>query len=82
MKKLRLSSDALVFAAAVGLFGLPNAPIGSIVPTVGGQAHAYAPCSSEYLAMHLAIQAYFAAPSWQTMLDMQCAIRDFLFCYA
>ena len=43
--KLELSALTVVVVAAVGLFGTPAAPVASMLPTVGGAAHAYAlPC--------------------------------------
>ena len=34
----------LVFMTAFALAGSPSAPLATSVPTVGGTAHAYAPC--------------------------------------
>ena len=56
MKKLKMKPllAAFAFALAFGLFGTPAAPGTSVVPTVGGVAAAYAPCSYEYMTMQVA----------------------------
>ena len=53
MKKqcLKKLTGAFAFAIAAVLFGAPSSPMVEPVPTVGGDALAYAPCSLEYMAM-------------------------------
>ena len=61
MKNLKTKSliAGFVFALAFALAGTPNAPVTSIVPTVGGVASAYAPpCTAELLAMQTAWAYY------------------------
>lgn len=82
MKRLKSALAAATFVIAFGLFGAPNAPVGNLVPTVGGEAHAYAPCQDLYLIMHQAIAAYFANPNWRTLADLHDAITNFFHCWA
>ncbi len=58
--KRRLAVPVLAFC----LFGLPNAPGSALVPTVGGDAHAYAPCSMEAAAASNAAADHGAATDW------------------
>ena len=41
MKTKKTAFVAVMWLAAFGLLGAPTAPVGGIVPTVGGEAHAY-----------------------------------------
>ena len=82
MKRLRTVLAAVTFVIAFGLFGAPNAPVGNLVPTVGGAAHAYAPCQDVYLIMHQAIAAYFADPNWRTLAELHDAITKYFHCLA
>ena len=41
MKQIKSSLKTFVFIAAFALAGAPTAPLGNIVPTVHGEAHAY-----------------------------------------
>ncbi len=56
---LRRGAAALVLAFA--LFGLPNGPGTQFVPTVGGEALAYAPCYAEAAAVDAAWDALGSA---------------------
>ena len=44
LKKCKTAVATLTFAIAFALVGSPSAPVAKVVPTVGGVAHAYAPC--------------------------------------
>lgn len=52
-RKSRYLSASCAIALA-GLVGAPSSSIVDAIPTVGGKAHAYAPCSAEYTAMQVA----------------------------
>lgn len=41
MKQIKSSLKTFVFVVAFSLAGAPTAPLGNIVPTVNGEAHAY-----------------------------------------
>lgn len=41
MKTKKTAFVAVMWLAAFGLLGAPTAPVGGIVPTVGGEAHAF-----------------------------------------
>ena len=58
--KRRLAVPMLAFC----LFGLPNAPGSALVPTVGGDALAYAPCSMEAAAASNAAADHLDADSY------------------
>lgn len=72
----KLKQGLGAFVLAFALFGMPNAPGSAFVPTVGGNAHAYAPCASEYTAMQVAWNdanrwgGWFAeTAAWQETFD-------------
>lgn len=60
--KLKRGLGAFVLAFA--LFGMPNAPGSALVPTVGGDALAYAPCSMEAAAVSNAAADHLGASTW------------------
>ena len=90
--KTRKAAGALAFALAVALFGAPSSPVVDAVPTVGGEALAYGPCTNEYLVMQGAQAAYDLASylpgnsglaSWlydQASRVYQEAVADYLGC--
>ena len=67
----------LVFTTAFALAGSPSAPLATAVPTVGGNAHAYAPCAYLLLQMQGATFRWKADPSFRNFDAMVEAVWDY-----
>ena len=82
MKKLRTKAviGALSFALVIGLFGTPTALGTSVIPTVGGFAAAYAPCSYEHMVMQAAWDDYNQYGGFWALMDYLNAARDYYSC--
>lgn len=84
MKKLNFKPVAMAFALllAVALFGTPSSPVAGVVPTVGGEAIAYAPCVNEYMVMEAAYDTYLAYPNPWNWFAYYDALTEYLGCMA
>ena len=83
MKKLKLELSALTVGvvAAAGLFATPAAPVASMLPTVGGAAHAYAPpCQDELEAYNLAYDDWLRYDDWPSFIRLGEATWDYMNC--
>ena len=83
MKNLKTKSliAGFVFVLAFALAGTPDAPVTSIVPTVGGVASAYAPpCNAELLAMQTAWANYQRGDGNWAYLIYLSAVWDYYGC--
>ena len=61
---------------AFALVGTPSAPVAKVVPTVGGVAHAYAPCDVFIWNMIIASVAYARSGHANDLAAMLAAYRD------
>ena len=75
--KLKTVVATLTFALAFALVGSPSAPVAKVVPTVGGVAHAYAPCDMLLWNMMRAAQAYARYRDEYHLAELQRAAADF-----
>ena len=77
--KWKTAVATLTFAIAFALVGSPAAPVAKMVPTVGGVAHAYAPC--DLLIWHIAWAAadYARMPTVDNFVRWQQAIEDWVY---
>ena len=76
LKKCKTAVATLTFAIAFALVGSPSAPVAKVVPTVGGVAHAYAPCDALFWNMMLASTNYALNPNFSNLLDFIRAYRE------
>ena len=76
LKKCKTAVATLTFAIAFALVGSPSAPVAKVVPTVGGVAHAYAPCDALFWGMIWAAQAHAWNPTFDNLVAMIRAYRE------
>lgn len=76
--KWKTAVATLTFAIAFALVGSPSAPVAKVVPTVGGVAHAYAPCDVLFWNMVLASMAYMRDDSTENYEALRDAYRDWI----
>ena len=67
----------LVFVTVFALAGSPSAPLATAVPTVGGDAHAYAPCEYLFWQVQEAMIVYVHDPSYVNLGAVVQAARDY-----
>ena len=90
-QKRRNRVGPLAFAMAVALFAAPSSPVVDAVPTVGGKALAYGPCTSEYMVMQSVqvvhdVVASLPTAGWSSWLSDYArdvyheAVHDFVTC--
>ena len=78
----KLKSLLGAFALAVCIFGLPAGPGTAMIPTVGGEANAYAPCYGEYVIMQVKWEVYIQVGGEWAYLDFLRAYQDWHHCMA
>ena len=76
--KWKTAVATLTFAIAFALVGAPAAPVAKMVPTVGGVAHAYAPCDVLLWNMMAAASAFLLTGSAHDYQEMIAAYRDWV----
>ena len=76
--KLKTAVATLTFVFAFALVGSPSAPAAKVVPTVGGVAHAYAPCDTLFWNMMSAANAYLRSGTAHDYDEMIAAFRDWV----
>lgn len=77
--KLKTAVATLMFAIAFTLVGSPSAPLAKVVPTVGGVAHAYAPCDLLLWNIAWAAADYMRDPTYEHLERLRQAHRDWVY---
>ena len=77
MMRLKKAFASLVVAGALALVSAPTTPLAKLVPTVGGVAHAYAPCQYLGWRMTVAVAVWMNYPSDINHSMMIAAINEY-----